>query len=137
MSKKMINPWVMIKKDKAKPGQQIITKKFTDGKTYYFQMPTSLDQKLSSVIEKKEKKKKVKEMKIEQKGEGPILFYAKKDPYYEFSNYFVDTKNKQGFLFEGKSFKTAEHAFQAAKFGDEEYAEVIRQAFIIYLMKLF
>jgi N-glycosidase YbiA len=121
MSKKMINPWVTIKKEKLKPGQEALKKTFEDGKTYYFQMPTSIP------VEKEKKKEVAKMMKIEDKV-GPILFYGKKDPYYEFSNYFVDTKNKQGFLFNGKYYKTSEHAFQAAKFEDEEYAEVIRQA---------
>jgi ribA/ribD-fused uncharacterized protein len=63
-----------------------------------------------------------------------ILFYDKKRAYYEFSNFFYDKKNP--IFFNGKSYPTAEHAYQAAKFikddkdnvASSDYAEIIRNA---------
>jgi predicted NAD-dependent protein-ADP-ribosyltransferase YbiA (DUF1768 family) len=46
--------------------------------------------------------------------------------YYVFSNDFQE-KYLQ-IKFEGQSYRSAEHAYQAAKFNDEEYKAVIRNA---------
>lgn len=58
-----------------------------------------------------------------------IYFYNKKDPYYEFSNYY-----KTPIVFKGKKYTSSEHIFQALKFmGNNatdkslEYAEIIRK----------
>lgn len=53
-----------------------------------------------------------------------IRFYEKKDPYYEFSNFY----EKAPFTIDGKTWPTTEHYFQAAKFDNPEYVELIRTA---------
>ncbi len=53
----------------------------------------------------------------------PIYFYAKFDPFYEFSNFAP-----HGLTVDGVYWPTAEHYFQAQKFHDAAYRERIRQA---------
>jgi predicted NAD-dependent protein-ADP-ribosyltransferase YbiA (DUF1768 family) len=64
--------------------------------------------------------------------ENKILFYNQKDPYYEFSNYYMRNK---AFLFviDENEWLSTEHYYQAMKFvhdnstrEDLEYAELIR-----------
>ena len=52
-----------------------------------------------------------------------INFYRLKDPYGEFSNYYVSP-----FTLQGKEWKTTEHYFQAQKHIGTEFEEVIRKA---------
>ena len=52
-----------------------------------------------------------------------IYFYTPKDVYGDFSNF-----SKYGVELDGKWWRTTEHYFQAQKFYDEEYKEVIRNA---------
>jgi ribA/ribD-fused uncharacterized protein len=58
-----------------------------------------------------------------------ILFYKKKDDYYEFSNYYISK-----IQWDGKTYPSSEHLFQALKFINDnkdnrsmEYANIIRQ----------
>lgn len=66
-----------------------------------------------------------------------IKFYDPKSPYYEFSNFF-----EEPFNLDGRTWPTVEHYFQAAKFTDPEYVEVIRncstpcKAFVLARQKL-
>lgn len=53
-----------------------------------------------------------------------IRFYDKKDPYYEFSNFY----DKAPFELDGVIWSTTEHYFQAQKFDNKEYRELIRKA---------
>ena len=62
----------------------------------------------------------------------PIYFYAKDDPYYEFSNYYVV---KGGIDIEGIRYPSTEHYYQSKKFdysgADDRslaYAQLIREA---------
>lgn len=52
------------------------------------------------------------------------MFYDQKAAYYEFSNFYL----KAPIVYKGKKYSTTEHAFQAAKFDDDEYKELIRTA---------
>ena len=51
-----------------------------------------------------------------------IKFHKPKEPYYEFSNFFAAK-----FELDGKTWPTTENYFQAAKFDNEEYKEIIRK----------
>jgi len=54
--------------------------------------------------------------------EGPINFYNRDDPYYEFTNfYYAPIK------LDGKMWPTSEHYFQAQKFVGTPFVEQIRQ----------
>ena len=52
---------------------------------------------------------------------GPIHFYNKDDPYYQFTNFFPAP-----ILLDGKLWPTTEHYFQAQKFVGTPFTEVIR-----------
>ena len=56
------------------------------------------------------------------KGEGPINFYNRDDPYYEFTNFYYAPIN-----LDGKMWPTSEHYFQAQKFVGTPFVEQIRQ----------
>ena len=53
-----------------------------------------------------------------------IFFYTKNDDYGEFSNF-----SKHGIEMQGVWWPTVEHYFQAQKFEDKEYRELIRGAY--------
>jgi ribA/ribD-fused uncharacterized protein len=53
-----------------------------------------------------------------------VFFYTKNDPYGEFSNF-----SKHGIEMDGIWWITVEHYFQAQKFEDENYRELIRQSY--------
>lgn len=53
----------------------------------------------------------------------PIYFYTRSDPYFELSNFYP-----QGFEEEGAYWPSVEHYFQAQKFSDPDYRELIRLA---------
>jgi len=52
-----------------------------------------------------------------------IYFYASKDPYFEFSNFYVAS-----FWIDNIEWKSVEHYFQAAKFEQTEYRSRIQMA---------
>ncbi len=52
---------------------------------------------------------------------GPLLFYTKDAPYYEFTNFY-----RASITLDGKVWPTTEHYFQAQKFLGTPYMEVIR-----------
>lgn len=52
-----------------------------------------------------------------------IKFYKQKEPFYEFSNFYASK-----FELDGKKWSTTENYFQATKFDNEEYKEIIRKA---------
>jgi ribA/ribD-fused uncharacterized protein len=52
-----------------------------------------------------------------------IYFYSTNDKFGEFSNF-----SKYGIEMDGVWWKTTEHYFQAQKFSDEDYKELIRNA---------
>ena len=54
-------------------------------------------------------------------GHGPILFYNRDEPYYEFTNFYAAP-----IVLDGKTWPTTEHYFQAQKFIGTSYPEVIR-----------
>mmetsp|Transcript_3636 Transcript_3636/g.5374 ORF Transcript_3636/g.5374 Transcript_3636/m.5374 type:complete len:177 (-) Transcript_3636:10-540(-) len=54
---------------------------------------------------------------------SPIQFYGKKLNYFEFSNFYLSP-----IVVNGKSWKTTEHYFQAAKFPNHKAAGLIRKA---------
>ncbi|GJE86572.1 NADAR family protein [Phanerochaete sordida] len=56
---------------------------------------------------------------------GPVLFYEKDKPYYEFTNFAPYPVE-----FQGKIYPTSEHLFQASKFldADPQLSETIRTA---------
>ena len=56
-----------------------------------------------------------------QRGPGPILFYNRDDPYYEFTNFYLAPID-----LDGKIWPTTEHYFQAQKFIGTSFTEVIR-----------
>ena len=53
--------------------------------------------------------------------DGPIRFYNRDEPYYEFTNFF-----QAPVLVDGKLWPTTEHYFQAQKFIGTPFTEVIR-----------
>lgn len=55
-------------------------------------------------------------------GSGPIRFYNRDAPYYEFTNFYPATVR-----LDGKDWPTTEHYFQAQKFVGTPFTEVIRQ----------
>lgn len=57
------------------------------------------------------------------KASKAIRFYEPKQPYYEFSNFYLSP-----FKLDGVKWPTTEHYFQAAKFKDVGYREIIRSA---------
>ena len=54
-------------------------------------------------------------------GQGPIRFYNRDDPYYEFTNFYLAPID-----LDGKTWPTTEHYFQAQKFIGTSFPEVIR-----------
>ena len=52
---------------------------------------------------------------------GPIRFYNRDDPYYEFTNFYPAS-----IYLDGKDWPTSEHYFQAQKFTGTPYVEQIR-----------
>ena len=54
-------------------------------------------------------------------GQGPIRFYNKDEPYYEFTNFYPAPID-----LDGKTWPTTEHYFQAQKFIGTSFPEVIR-----------
>jgi ribA/ribD-fused uncharacterized protein len=54
-------------------------------------------------------------------GHGPIFFYNRDEPYYEFTNFYQAPID-----LDGKTWPTTEHYFQAQKFIGTSYLEVIR-----------
>ena len=63
-----------------------------------------------------------------------ILFFAEKDPYYEFSNF---CPLKKPLAYRGKTFATSEHLYQWMKYPpDSDYAEQIRTINTAYKSKL-
>ena len=54
-------------------------------------------------------------------GHGPIRFYNRDEPYYEFTNFYPAPID-----LDGKTWPTTEHYFQAQKFIGTSYPEVIR-----------
>ena len=54
-------------------------------------------------------------------GHGPILFYNRDEPYYEFTNFYPAPID-----LDGMTWPTTEHYFQAQKFIGTSYPEVIR-----------
>lgn len=56
------------------------------------------------------------------KASGPILFYNKYDPFYEFTNFYEFAP----FELDGKKWPSTEHYFQAQKFVGTPYEEYIR-----------
>ena len=52
---------------------------------------------------------------------GPIHFYNRDDPYYEFTNFYPAS-----ICLDGKTWPTSEHYFQAQKFTGTPYVEQIR-----------
>ena len=54
-------------------------------------------------------------------GTGPILFYNRDEPYYEFTNFY-----RAEIMIDGKQWPTTEHYFQAQKFVGTPYVEQIR-----------
>ena len=54
-------------------------------------------------------------------GHGPIRFYNRDEPYYEFTNFYAAP-----IVLDGKTWPTTEHYFQAQKFIGTSYPEVIR-----------
>ena len=57
--------------------------------------------------------------------DGPIYFYNRDEPYYEFTNFY----NGAPIMLDDKEWKTTEHYFQAQKFVGTPYVEVIRKAY--------
>ena len=55
-------------------------------------------------------------------GHGPIRFYNRDEPYYEFTNFYPAPID-----LDGTTWPTTEHYFQAQKFIGTSYPEVIRQ----------
>lgn len=55
-------------------------------------------------------------------GSGPILFYNRDEPYYEFTNFY-----RARVKLDGKWWPTTEHYFQAQKFVGTPYVEQIRK----------
>lgn len=55
--------------------------------------------------------------------QGPILFYGKSRPYFEFSNWYLAK-----FTLDDKEWPTSEHYFMAMKTTDEAHREQIRKA---------
>lgn len=54
---------------------------------------------------------------------GPVYFYDRKDPYYEFTNFYFG----KPITIDGLEWKTTEHYFQAQKFAGTPYVEFIRE----------
>ena len=54
-------------------------------------------------------------------GHGPIRFYNRDEPYYEFTNFYAAPID-----LDGKTWPTTEHYFQAQKFIGTPYLEMIR-----------
>lgn len=57
-----------------------------------------------------------------KKGVGPIHFYDRNDPYYEFTNFYFG----KPITIDSLKWKTTEHYFQAQKFVGTPYIELIR-----------
>ena len=57
-----------------------------------------------------------------QQSTGPIHFYNRDDPYYEFTNFYECTID-----LDSRKWRTTEHYFQAQKFVGTPYVELIRQ----------
>ena len=55
-------------------------------------------------------------------GTGPIYFYNRDEPYYEFTNFY----NGAPIIIDGVKWPTTEHYFQAQKFVGTPYVEAIR-----------
>ncbi len=55
-------------------------------------------------------------------GSGPVLFYNRDEPYYEFTNFY-----RAKIKLDGKVWPTTEHYFQAQKFIGTPYVEQIRK----------
>eukprot|EP00731_Ephydatia_muelleri_P002146 Em0001g2146a len=56
-----------------------------------------------------------------QNSDGPINFYSRDEPYYEFTNFY-----EHAISIDGKKWNTSEHYFQAQKFVGTPYMEIIR-----------
>ena len=57
-----------------------------------------------------------------QHSSGPIYFYDKSSPYYEFTNFY-----DAPIVLDDKQWPTTEHYFQAQKFVGTPYLEVVRR----------
>ena len=55
-------------------------------------------------------------------GHGPIRFYDRDEPYYEFTNFY-----QAPIILDDKTWPTTEHYFQAQKFIGTSYSEMIRK----------
>lgn len=94
--------------------------------------PERNDKSWLSIIRKERNRNNRKNETVSQQtaDDSAIYFYEKKDPYYEFSNFYLCK-----FTYNGVEYNSSEHAFQAAKFlhehstpQDIEYSEIIRNA---------
>jgi predicted NAD-dependent protein-ADP-ribosyltransferase YbiA (DUF1768 family) len=66
---------------------------------------------------------------MKRKIEEEIKFYDPKSAYYEFSNFYeAPVRISLDPNEEPVTFRTSEHAYQAAKFDNLEYREVIRNS---------
>lgn len=57
---------------------------------------------------------------------GPLYFYNRDEPFYEFTNFYMDATP---IMIDAVEWKTTEHYFQAQKFVGTPYVEVIRTTF--------
>ena len=60
--------------------------------------------------------------RLKQKVPGPVRFYDRNGPYYEFTNFYIG----KPIIIDGLEWKTTEHYFQAQKFAGTPYVELIR-----------